>query len=87
MVKRVLVSLQALEQEPQEGTKEAITFVPLFIPLPPLTLFQTTPSFYSLTTEEPNPFRGFSQISLKVSYNEFRAFKELKFVAQAKCKI
>jgi len=60
---------------------------PSFYSLTPLTIFQTTPSLYSLTTEEPSPFRSFSQTSLKVSYNELRAFKELKFIAQSKCKI
>jgi len=37
MVKRVLVILRTLEQEPQECTKEAITLLPLSIPLPPFS--------------------------------------------------
>ena len=66
-VKRVLVGLQIVEQEPHKDsfpTKEATTVVPLSIPLPLLKIFQTNTPFYSLTTKEPNPFQTFGKPSL-----------------------
>jgi len=64
-------------------TTEATTLVPLSISTPQLQISQPTTPFYSFTIKEPNLFCDFSKPSLKVSYNEFRAFKEWKLIIQA----
>ena len=59
MVKRVLVGLQTLEQEPQESNNEATTLVLLSIPLPPLKIFQTNTPFLLLYHQRIQPFSHF----------------------------